>query len=349
MGTEASVSDVVLAFATALLIVIAVLVVLTVAAVFVALAVRTLLRDRDERVRAQWRRPLALAAAGIPVPDPPRARRRDRVVALELWIRHRDAVSMSGELANFAERTGLRSHARRLARRRHGRAHMAGVVALGWLGGDEDVELLECIARRGREPMATAALASLVRLDEPAAFPLIRRRLRAGAQPLAPVVATALVQAPRQALARLMCSQATQHYAELPGLLRIIGLRRDSDGLAAVRAALTDPTTPMEALAGALYALTEIGEPSHVRLALSQLRHEHWAVRVRAIQAVARLGGRSYTELLVGLLDDDDSWVRRRVAEAVAGDDTAEIHLLDVSDRGRLALEEAFIAREVVA
>jgi hypothetical protein len=226
---------------------------------------------------------------------------------------------------------------------------MAGVVALGWLGQHEDVELLERIVRRGREPMASAALASLVRLDAPPAFPIIRRWLRQGAQPLPAVVSTALVQAPKGALADLVRQEAKTHASEMPGLLRIIGLRRDADGLMAVRGVLVDPNAPVEPLAAALHALSEIGRPSDVVYASRLLSHSSWAVRVRAVHTVARLGGRASTYRLARLLDDPDPWVRRRAAEAVVADPTAAVDTSALSERARLAYEEALTKSEVAA
>jgi HEAT repeat protein len=226
---------------------------------------------------------------------------------------------------------------------------MAGVVALGWLGQQEDIELLERIARRGREPMASAALASLVRLDAPPAFPIIRRWLRRGAQPLPAVVGTALLQAPRGALADLVRHEAKTHANEMPGLLRIIGLRRDGEGLMAVRGVLVDPEAPVEALAAGLHALSEIGRPSDVVYASRLLSHPNWAVRVRAVHAVARLGGRACTYRLARLLDDADPWVRRRAAEAVTADPTVKVDTSVLSERAQLAFEEALTKREVAA
>jgi hypothetical protein len=193
--------------------------------------------------------------------------------------------------------------------------------------------------------MATAALASLVRLDAPAAFPMIRHWLRGGSQPLPAVVSAALVQVPRGALAGLVRHEAKTHATEMPGLLRIIGLRRDADGLLAVRGALVHADAPVEALAAGLHALTEIGRPSASRL----LSHPHWAVRVRAVHTVARLGGRAYTPRLVRLLDDPDPWVRQRSAEAVVTDPTAKVDTSLLSERAQLAFEEALTRREVAA
>ena len=226
---------------------------------------------------------------------------------------------------------------------------MAGVVALGWLGEDDDVELLERIVCFGREPMASAALASLVRLDTPVAFPLMRRWLRGSAQPLPAVVSAALVQVPRGALAALIRHEAKARATEMPGLLRIIGLRRDADGLIAVRGVLVDANAPAEALAAGLHALSDIGRPSDVVFASRLLAHPDWAVRVRAVHAVARLGGWAYTPRLARLLDDPDPWVRRRVAEAVVADPAASIDTSQLSERGQLAFAEALTRREVAA
>jgi hypothetical protein len=307
-------------------------------------------RDRLEaRAEAGWGRFFTRAAAGVELNAPWKVTRRDAPVVLEKWIRRRDSVTTSGALDVVARHVGLDAHARRLARRRRGRAHMAGVVALGWLGHDEDVELLERIARRNREPMASAALASLVRLDAPTAFPIMRRWLRRGAQPLPAVVSAALVQVQRGSLAALIRHEAKTHSTDMPGLLRIIGLRRDADGLVAVRGALVDPDAPEEALAAGLHALSDIGRPSDVVFASRLLAHPNWAVRVRAVHAVARLGGQAYTRRLVRLLDDPDPWVRRRVAEAVVADPSANIDTRALSERGQLAFEEALTRREVAA
>jgi hypothetical protein len=320
---------------------------------YVAVGIVWLRRRRREhvenRAEGRWGHLFTRAAAGVDLVAPWKVRRREAAIVLEQWIRRRDSVTSAGALDEVARHTGLRAHAHRLARRRRGRAHMAGVVALGWLGHEEDIELLECIARRGREPMASASLASLVRLDAPAAFPMIRRWLLRGAQPLPAIVSSALVQAPRGALAGLVRHEAKTHSAEMPGLLRIIGLRRDADGLMAVRGVLVHPDAPIEALAAGLHALSEIGRPSDVVFASRLLVHPNWAVRVRAVHTVARLGGRAYTPKLARLLDDPDPWVRRRSAEAVVADPTATVDTSLLSERAQLAFEEALTRRAVAA
>jgi hypothetical protein len=319
----------------------------------VAVAIAWLTRQRrdqvENRAEARWGRFFTRAAAGIDLAAPWKVRRREAAVVLEKWIRRRDSVIDGRILDEVARHIGLQAHAHRLARRQRGRAHMAGAVALGWLGQQKDIELLERIARRGREPMASAALASLVRLDAPAAFPIIRRWLRRGAQPLPAVVGTALLQVPGGALASLVRHEAKTHANEMPGLLRIIGLRRDGEGLMAVRGVLVDPEAPVEALTAGLHALSEIGRPSDVVYASRLLTHPDWAVRVRAVHTVTRLGGRASTYRLVRLLDDSDPWVRRRAAEAVAGDPTAEVNTSALSERARLAFEEALTRRDVAA
>jgi hypothetical protein len=321
---------------------------------YVAVGIVWLRRRRREyienRAEGRWGHLFTRAAAGVDLAAPWKVRRREAAIVLEQWIRRRDSVTAAGALDDVARHTGLRAHAHRLVRRRRGgRAHMAGVVALGWLGQQEDIELLERIARRGREPMASAALASLVRLDAPTAFPMLRRWLLRGAQPLPAVVSAALVQAPRGALAGLVRHEAKTHATEMPGLLRIIGLRRDADGLIAVRGVLVHPDAPIEALAAGLHALSEIGRPSDVVFASRLLSHPSWAVRVRAVHTVARLGGRSFTPRLARLLDDPDPWVRRRSAEAVAADPTATVDTSLLSERAQLAFEEALTRRELAA
>jgi hypothetical protein len=48
-------------------------------------------------------------------------------------------------------------------------------------------------------------------------------------------------------------------------------------------------------------------------------------------------------------LDDPDPWVRRRAAEAVVADPTAAVDTSGLSERARLAYEEALTKREVAA
>lgn len=349
MNTQPGGSDVAIAVATAVLLVACALAVLLHVAVAIVWTRRRHREHVEQRAEEGWGRFFTRAAAGVDLTAPWKVQRRQAAVVLEKWIRRRDSVTVGGTLDAVARHIGLHAHAIRFARRRRGRAQMAGVVALGWLGEQDDVELLERIARSGREPMASAALASLVRLDAPEAFPVIQDWLRRGTQPLPAVVSAALVQTQRGVLAGMIRDEARTHSMERPGLLRIIGLRRDADGLLAVREALVHPDASADALAAGLHALSEIGRPSDVVFASRLLAHPDWAVRVRAVHTVARLGGRAYTPRLAHLLDDPDPWVRRRTAEAVAGDPTATIDTSLLSERAQLAFEEAVTRREIAA
>ncbi|MEY2461078.1 MAG: hypothetical protein QOG30_2908 [Acidimicrobiaceae bacterium] len=349
MNPQPEASDVVIALATAALLVACAMAMLLQVAIAIAWMCCHRRDGVEDRAEARWGRIFTRAGVGVDLVARWKVRRREAPVVLEKWIRRRDSVTDGRTLDAVARHVGLHAHAHRLARRRRGRAHMAGVVALGWLGQRHDVELLERIVRRGREPMASVALASLVRLDAPPAFPIIRRWLQRGTQPLPAVVGAALLQAPKGALATLVRHEAKTHANQMPGLLRIIGLRRDAEGLMAVRGVLVDPQAPAEALAAALHALAEIGRPSDVVYASRLLSHPNWAVRVRAVHAVARLGGRASTYRLARLLDDPDPWVRRRAAEAVVADPTAAVDTGALSERARLAFEEALTRREVAA
>lgn len=347
--------DVVVAIATAALLTACALAIALHLAVAVVWIRRRVRARQAQRATDRWQLVIARAAVGqdeLPARDEkyPRAvRRSEALVVLELWVRHRDAVIDGSRLAALADASGLATHARRFAHRRGGRTQMAGVVALGWMGDSEDATCLERIAYRGREPIATAALASLIRLDAAVAVPLLRARLRPGPHPVPALVASALVQAKHGLVARLVRDEAAARASELPGLLRILALRRDGDGLAAVRAVLERADATSDALTAALYALAEIGRPRDVTSAVHLLHHDDWAVRVRAIHAVSRLGGREYTPVIAGLLEDGDPWVRRRAAEVVVGDPTAAVDTSALSEPARLAFEEALTYQAIAA
>jgi hypothetical protein len=349
MPIEPSAGDVVIAVAgAALLVACSVALVLHVAVALAAarLHVRT---HREQRAAHRWGRAMARATVYEDAPHPRRVGRLEAPIVLEQWIALRDAVVDGRGLVQLARGVGLADAARRLVRRGSGRAHLVGVVALGWLGDESDGAALERIARRSAEPVATAALASLVRLDVAAAFPPLRRRLRRGAQPLPVLVTAALMQARGGVLQALVRNEAKARPIELPGLLRVIALRRDAEGLPAVRAALLHRDVDAESLAAALYAIAEIGGPSDVVFAARLLHHHSWTVRVRAIHAVARLGGSAYTARIASLLEDDDPWVRRRAAEAVVRDPHVRVDTAALSAPAQMAYAEAITCREVAA
>jgi HEAT repeat protein len=350
MVIQPSAGELVVAFAGAALLVACCVALVLHVAVAIA-AIRLHLRgSRERRADARWHAALSRAATGEWMPNPIRVRRIEAASVLELWIARRDAVVDGRGLVALASSSGLIDAARRLARtRRTDRSQIAAVIALGWFGERRDVRLLERMVRRGREPLATAALASLLRLDVADAYPALRTRLRRGAQPLPVLLTTALIQARGTAVARLLRDEAETRGVELPGLLRILALQRDADGVAAVRAALVHPDADAEVLAAALYALAEIGRPTDVRFATRLLRHEDWTVRVRAVHAVARLGGRAYTGRVVRLLDDVDPWVRRRAAEVVVRDPQSRVDTAQLSERAQLAYAEALTRFETAA
>lgn len=306
-------------------------------------AARRVDERRERRVEQEVAPVLRRAIAGTLPPAPVPVGRALAPHALAAWLRRREALVGGDDLVAAGHLLGLPVQARRLLATGAGRDRVTAALALGHLGDRRDVPALLAAARRGREPLATAALTALVWLDAPAAVPVLASRLRPGPQPLPPAVAAALVLVHEGRVSAAVRRDAVEHAVERPGLLRLLGLRRDRAALAAVRSVLAGDAAPTEAIAAALHALGDLGAADDAELAARHVDHASWIVRVRATHALARLGGRRYADRFVALLDDPDPWVRRRAAEALAADPRTTVDASRLSPRGRLALTEAVV------
>jgi HEAT repeat protein len=77
--------------------------------------------------------------------------------------------------------------------------------------------------------------------------------------------------------------------------------------------------TSEQVLASCLNALRYLGDESVLNNVLPFLEHENFILRIEALHAVAKAGGVAYLQHVERRFSDENWWVRREAAEAMAG------------------------------
>lgn len=302
--------------------------------------IRLVRRLARERQGAEVWNPL-LAQCIDRVPDAlPRLRRRDADVFLVLWCRAQESLRGQAQqhLREMARRLGIRDIARSMLLSGKLRLELLALITLGHLRDRGAIPVLEPFVAHASPLASLTAAHALVRIDPASGLPqLLAAATHRDDWPRARVVSILQECDARQVAALL--SEAIR--AELgkagagPGATRLLRLHAAADGetlRAAVLAAL-GTRQDAETLAAALAALSHPEDVLHARRLLN---HPEWFVRVAAVRALGRFGGREDFARLTHALADKAWWVRLRAAQAlcaIPGVDADELRAL----RDRLA------------
>jgi HEAT repeat protein len=74
-----------------------------------------------------------------------------------------------------------------------------------------------------------------------------------------------------------------------------------------------------QVIASCLKALGDLGDESALNNVLPFLEHENFILRIEALHAVAKAGGVAYLQYVERRFSDENWWVRREAAQAMAG------------------------------
>ena len=77
--------------------------------------------------------------------------------------------------------------------------------------------------------------------------------------------------------------------------------------------------TSQQVIASCLNALRYLGDESVLNNVLPFLEHENFTLRIEALHAVAKAGGVAYLQYVERRFSDENWWVRREAAQAMAG------------------------------
>jgi hypothetical protein len=147
------------------------------------------------------------------------------------------------------------------------------------------------------------------------------------------------------ALQRGILSERQTHVA-----VDFLGLCRYSPALSELTRILSE-AKDVELILHAIEALQLLGDPEAGSVVAPFFKHENFRVRIRAALAVGVLSPDRYADDLQALMEDDNWWVSRSAAEALARRGEAGIRRLigiaEAGDRGRPAQTAKFVLAEV--
>lgn len=226
------------------------------------------------------------------------------------------------------------------------------MLTLGNLGDRSQWSEISRIAQFDDSVLGYLACRALVRIDTHQAAPLVIPVLIHRSTWPAEWRAMLLKEIGAEAIEPFLSAEIEKVSAEiLPGVLDFISLIPESQATAVISRFLTPDQDP-EVLAAALRALKRSGGQKLLPRVKELLRHPYWPVRVQAVAVLGNLAQRDDVSLLLGMLSDENWWVRFRAAEGLVKlpfmtREAIEALKQQVEDRyGRDILEECIRERE---
>lgn len=305
---------------------------------------------RAARVLAIWR-PLLLESVYAPLPPAPPLQGHARLTVLWLWTRLCELLDGNGRagLVAAGRQLALDRDAVQLLLRGKLREQLLAALTLGHLRNPAAWEPLLATLQAWHATLSMAAAAALVRIDAARALPIV---LQAGAQrpdwPTGPLLSLLREIGPERVTEPLRAALAA---AEGPGAGRLLRLLPAAypEVLRPVLLERLDHDADPDFIAG---ALRHLNDPRDVERVRAYCTHPAWVVRLRAVHALGRLGGRLEVATLLDRLDDEEWWVRYRAAESLLDVMAVEPDALErvlsvrrVSDRGRETVAQLRAAR----
>jgi hypothetical protein len=272
-------------------------------------------RRRERECEDRWIPILAAAMEQVPDSLPP-LNEPDLPCVLSLWNRLHDSISTppGGPLHQLALQAGLDRAARRLFRSPAAHEVLLAVATLGRLRDRSMWTSIVGLARGGDLLLSVAAARALVRIDPTDAMPL-----------LLPLVAER--DDWPQATVVLMLQEAGSDAISQPLADAILGAAPEHDHrlIRHLDLAHADVTTPLltllirqvtrvDSITACLRVFRDANDLGAVR---PFLNHSRWEVRVRAVDAIGRLGTARESARLIPMLSDSEWWVRYRAAQAL--------------------------------
>jgi len=270
-------------------------------------------RARAARVTAQWR-PRFAAAIADAAPQAVPARRRESRAVLGLFVQLALALQGPGavRLAAYGHGCGLEQLALRLLKRRSTRDRLLAIEALGYLGDSTSAEDLLPMCEDAHPVVSLAAARALLRLDAANAFRVVPYAIVRTDWPAARLLPM-LQQAGEPAVDALDAALREVAAGRLPRALTLARALPPPRAADMVRRFLADATDPEIIIA----CLKLLQDPRDADFARKATGHGNWAVRVAAVQALARVASEEDLPRLTEALGDPVWWVRQRAAEAI--------------------------------
>jgi hypothetical protein len=266
------------------------------------------------RAQAKWRAHLHAALVGEAPPTLPALPTRERRPFLTLWVHLQASVRGDGReaLNDVARRLGLDAHARKMLARGGRSERLFAMLVLGHLRDPLAWPLLQRHVGRDADAASLTALWAMVQVDPQAAAktmaPLFIEREDWALAHVAGILHEAAEPVGRELLALLPQLDP----ARLPRALRIAEALRVSLPAGVIKTILRGSAAPV-----LIAALRGVLTPEPIDEVRALLSHEDWRVRIQAVKALGRIGGRVDAARLAALLGDSEWWVRYRAAQAL--------------------------------
>jgi len=257
---------------------------------------------------------------------------RDVVSFLRMWNRLHDSIvgEFREPLNEIAIRLGMDCVARDMLARGNVGEQLLAVTTLGRLRDLRAwTELLALTASRDLVLSLTTARA-LLRIDPRAAverlLPLISVRDDWSPSTVAIMLQEAGADAISQPLAEAALRAAPE---QAHRVIRLLGLAHPAAAIPVIRELLVQRSDRTECVTACLRVFKDASDAVTVRQYLADRR---WEVRVRAVEALGRLGTDDDHAQLTPLLSDPEWWVRYRAAQALCASPSANVeHLTRMS------------------
>lgn len=255
----------------------------------------------------------------------PVAEKQNAVEMLQMWC---DAWETSSRSENakllmpqvwsvVTRRAGLDRLARELLKHGDAPEQVVGARLLGFLGDSSAKSRLKALCSDEDCDVSLAAAMALLRIDPSFAGAFVERLLTRSDW-IAPHVERIVCENARAFGANFVIAVRDADAARMRRILEVVPLLGHDVVRAVATYALEKPRHDVENVPAALRALRLFVDPADIPL-LQRLAEDPIAeVRAQAVNALGEVDHPRAEALLVARLNDPDSWVRRRAAEALA-------------------------------
>jgi HEAT repeat protein len=272
-------------------------------------------RTRQQRLERVW---LPLLLQGMErVPELlPRLRPRDVLSVLILWNRLHEAIKVSSNesLRRMAVQIGLDHAARRSFSHTKVRNRLLAIATLGRLGDRAKWSDLTRLATTRDLALSLAAAHAMIRIDPRSATTLLLPLVGQRDDWPPSTVALMLQDAGADVISEPLVKAVQRSRPERAHrLIRYLGLTHAEVANPLLHRLIREVEST-ESITACLRVFTDASDTSAVR---PFLHHARWEVRVRAVEALGRLGTAQDEESLIVMLSDFEWWVRYRAAQAL--------------------------------
>lgn len=216
----------------------------------------------------------------------------------------------------LAEVAGIRRFALDSIKRGEMTRKVTAAYALGFMKEPAAFELLRKEALSENTVLSMAAATAMVYIDAPRAVRLLLPVFLSRADWPVSACDRLLHEAGKEAVSATLKKAALEsEEARAPDVIRLLDAADEETTAEIVRHWLVHGTSD-ETIAS---ALQKMKDPRLLGFARKHLNHATWYVRLQAVIALGRIGGREEIGELTRMLADGEWWVRYRAAKAIVG------------------------------